>query len=49
MTVNASITIGSIQMLILRSSSVLNNNGTIQTAACTKEGGHTINGTDPCP
>jgi hypothetical protein len=49
MIVPAGVTLSRIQMLFLRGTSVLTNNGTIQTAACTKEPGHTINGTDPCP
>jgi hypothetical protein len=47
-TVPTGVTLSGIQMLFLRSTSVLNNQGTIQTAACTREPGHTINGTDPC-
>jgi hypothetical protein len=49
MTVPSGVTLSGIQMLILRSASVLNNSGTLQTAACTREAGHTINGTNPCP
>jgi hypothetical protein len=49
LTVPSGVTVTGIQMLFLRGTSVLTNNGTIQTAACTKEAGHTINGTDPCP
>jgi len=47
MTVPAGVS--GIQQLFLRSTAVLNNQGAIQTTACTKEPGHTINGTDPCP
>jgi hypothetical protein len=36
------------ESLILRSSGVLTNNGDLSAASCTKEEGHTINGTDPC-
>lgn len=49
MTVPSGVTLSGIQMLFLRGTSVLNNQGTIQTAACTKQPGHVINGTDPCP
>ncbi len=49
MTVPAGVTVSGLQRLILRSTSVLNNQGTIQTAACTQEPGRTINGTNPCP
>jgi hypothetical protein len=49
LTLSGGVAASGIQMLFLRSTSVLANNGGIQTAACTKEAGHTINGTDPCP
>ncbi len=35
--------------LFLRSTATLVNNGTMTVNACTKEAGHTITGTDPCP
>lgn len=41
--------IGGIDTLHLRSSAVLDNSGTMNVAGCTKEAGHVITGTDPCP
>jgi hypothetical protein len=35
--------------LQLRATGVLTNDGTMTVAACEKQAGHTINGTDPCP
>jgi hypothetical protein len=49
MTVPSSRTLTIVETLFLRAASVLNNQGTIHVAACEKEAGHTINGTDPCP
>jgi hypothetical protein len=49
LTAPAGVTITGVQHMFLRGTSVLNNDGTIDVAACTKENGPTINGTDPCP
>jgi hypothetical protein len=35
--------------LFLRTSSILNNEGTINAPTCETEEGHVVNGGDPCP
>jgi nucleotide-binding universal stress UspA family protein len=49
MTVSGNATVSVENTLFLRSTSVLNNNGTIFKGACVKEAGATVNGTNPCP
>jgi hypothetical protein len=48
-TIPGGVTLTLVGALTLRSTAVLNNSGTMTVGSCTKEAGHTINGTDPCP
>jgi fibronectin-binding autotransporter adhesin len=47
-TVPGGITVTVAGALMLRTTAVLNNAGTMIVGSCTKEAGHTINGADPC-
>ncbi|HET7274343.1 MAG TPA: Ig-like domain-containing protein [Longimicrobiaceae bacterium] len=49
LTVDAGRTLGVTKVLYLRSTSTLNNNGTMPVGGCSREAGYTITGTDPCP
>jgi hypothetical protein len=48
LTVTSAAQITVAEMLFLRAAAFLDNQGVMTVASCTKEDGHTINGSDPC-